>query len=208
VGGSIVPVWAGGRPRWFPEEFAWVVGCTYRGQPRTESEVRNLIGANMSFRRALFARIGGFQARLGRVGDRPVGGEETELCIRAAAVDPTARFILRPQAVVRHHVPMERATLGYFIRRCFAEGLSKAVITRVAGQTAALASERGYATRTLPVGVLHGLHDALRGDPWGVARAAAIIGGLAWTTAGYGVGLLRSGPRGPRSSKATTHPGM
>ena len=34
VGGRAVPVWSSGRrPDWFPEEFDWVVGCTYRGLP-------------------------------------------------------------------------------------------------------------------------------------------------------------------------------
>ena len=34
VGGRTVPIWASGRrPAWFPEEFDWVVGCTYRGLP-------------------------------------------------------------------------------------------------------------------------------------------------------------------------------
>ncbi|HEX9374353.1 MAG TPA: glycosyltransferase family 2 protein, partial [Roseiflexaceae bacterium] len=31
VGGAILPLWSDGRPGWFPDEFAWVVGCTYRG---------------------------------------------------------------------------------------------------------------------------------------------------------------------------------
>ncbi len=34
VGGLTRPLWAtGARPRWFPEEFDWTVGCTYRGMP-------------------------------------------------------------------------------------------------------------------------------------------------------------------------------
>lgn len=34
VGGRTEPLWASGRrPGWFPEEFDWVVGCTYRGLP-------------------------------------------------------------------------------------------------------------------------------------------------------------------------------
>src|SRR5215207_1254727 len=33
VGGSADPVWPETRPPWFPREFDWVVGCSYRGQP-------------------------------------------------------------------------------------------------------------------------------------------------------------------------------
>src|SRR5437660_56519 len=31
VGGRVVPSWASKRPIWFPEEFYWVIGCSYRG---------------------------------------------------------------------------------------------------------------------------------------------------------------------------------
>ena len=33
VGGAIGPLWQTQRPGWFPTEFDWVVGCTYRGMP-------------------------------------------------------------------------------------------------------------------------------------------------------------------------------
>ena len=52
VGGSVTPNWSGTRPRWFPPEFDWVVGCSYQGMPETRAPVRNFIGTNMSFRRA------------------------------------------------------------------------------------------------------------------------------------------------------------
>lgn len=191
VGGAIEPAWAARRPRWFPPEFDWVVGCTYRGLPRAVALVRNPIGANMSFRRQLFDAIGGFSESLGRVGETPVGDEETELCIRAVHHDARARFLYRPGAIVRHHVPTSRATWRYFMSRCYAEGLSKAVITRSVGRGPGLASERSYATRTLPAGVARGLADLVRGDPWGAARAAAIIAGLLVTTAGYVIGSIQ-----------------
>jgi GT2 family glycosyltransferase len=191
AGGSIIPIWAAGRPRWFPTEFDWVVGCTYRGLPTRDAVVRNPIGANMSFRRALFDAIGGFRDGLGRIGDTPVGGEETELCIRAVQHDPRTRFLYIPAATVRHHVPAGRGTWRYFVRRCFAEGQSKATITRTVGRGSGLASERAYATRTLPAGIFNGLASLVRGDPWGAARALAIVAGLTVTTAGYVIGSVK-----------------
>ena len=44
-GGAIEPVWPAGRPHWFPEEFDWVVGCTYRGLRTRPGAVRNVISA-------------------------------------------------------------------------------------------------------------------------------------------------------------------
>ena len=64
-------------------ELDWIIGCTYTGQPTAQAEVRNLMGCNMSFRREVFERVGGFAEDIGRIGKNPLGCEETELCIRA-----------------------------------------------------------------------------------------------------------------------------
>ena len=190
VGGAILPVWDV-HPRWFPPEFAWVVGCTYRGMPSSRAAVRNLIGANMSFRRELFAEVGGFLSGVGRIGTRPLGCEETELCIRARAARPEGQFVYQPLARVDHHVPRRRAGWRYFLARCYAEGLSKARVVRESGAAAGLSAERSYASRTLPRGVLSGLVAAatLR-DPAGAVRAIAIVVGLMTTASGFCAGRL------------------
>jgi glycosyltransferase involved in cell wall biosynthesis len=191
VGGAIEPMWLDGRPNWFPEEFNWVVGCTYRGMPWTTAPVRNLIGCNMSFRRRVFEAISGFRSGIGRVGIRPVGCEETEFCIRAGQRWPQGVLLYEPRARVHHRVPTSRARWSYFRSRCYAEGLSKALVSRFVGARDGLASERTYTWRTLPHGVIRGLIDTLlRRDPAGLARAAAIIAGLAVTTAGYLAGTV------------------
>ena len=43
-----------------------VVGCTHSGMPRKREAVRNLVGANMSFRRDVLVELGGFDSGLGR----------------------------------------------------------------------------------------------------------------------------------------------
>lgn len=186
VGGAITPVWPKGRPRWFPNEFDWVVGCTYRGFPQASSTVRNLIGCNMSFRRKIFTYIGGFRAGIGRHGTRPLGCEETELCIRAHQQWPDRSFLYVPEAAVHHRVTDNRAQWKYFRKRCYSEGISKAHVSRFVGTDDGLASERTYVLQVLPQGILHGLKDTLCDlDRMGVVRAGAIVAGLALTTAGY-----------------------
>jgi len=183
VGGAIVPVWASERPRWFPEEFDWVVGCTYLGManatPSEPAPVRNLIGCNMSFRRAVGEAVGGFRDGIGRVGSKPVGCEETEFCIRANGLFAEQHFLYMPAARVFHHVSANRATWGYFRARCYAEGVSKALIGRYVGRQSGLATERSYATRTLPLGVLRALRYG------NIRRAGAIVAGLLLTASGY-----------------------
>ena len=184
VGGRIDPEWATARPNWWPQEFDWVVGCSYTGQGT--GVVRNLIGANASFRRELFSD-GGFVTGIGRSSSvqRPVGGEETEFCIRAAKTHPGGVFILDDHASVAHHVSPARQSFSYFRSRCFSEGLSKAQVTESVGTEDGLASEWSYSTATLPMAVLRNLRRALGGDVAGLSTAAAIIVGLAYTTAGY-----------------------
>jgi len=190
VGGAIEPLWQSGRPAWFPGEFDWVVGCTYRGTPRTVEPIRNLIGANMSFRREVFAEAGGFRSGMGRIGTFPAGCEETELCIRARQCSPGKVMLYNPAARVKHRVSAHRAQTSYFRTRCYAEGLSKALVSRLVGAGDGLASERTYTLRTLPQGVWCGISDAVvRREGAGLGRALAIVAGLAITTIGYIMGL-------------------
>jgi hypothetical protein len=189
VGGAVEPAWQAARPSAFPPEFDWVVGCTYRGMPEERAPVRNLIGANMSFRRDVLIGAGRFRSGIGRVGIRPLGCEETELCIRASRLWPEGVFLFEPAARVSHRVPPSRAGCRYFGSRCYAEGWSKAIVSRLVGSGEALATERAYVVRTLPRAVLRGLRDGvLHGDPAGFGRAAAVMAGLGCTIAGYVAG--------------------
>ncbi|MGA2520242.1 MAG: glycosyltransferase [Acidimicrobiales bacterium] len=206
AGGLVNPLWAGGeRPRWFPPEFDWVVGCSHRGLPEVVAPVRNPIGASMSMRRRLFDELGGFDTAMGRVGTLPLGCEETEFAVRASQHMAGIVFLHVPQAVVDHHVGPERARVGYFLRRCYAEGLSKAAVTRRAGAGDALSSERHYTAVTLPRAVVAGLVEALRGDPSGALRSAMVVAGLAAAGLGYGaslaVGRFGAGGGGVRSRR-------
>ncbi|MEV4252763.1 glycosyltransferase family 2 protein [Spirillospora sp. NPDC049652] len=185
--GAPVPTSTGTRPRWFPEEFDWTVGCTYRGLDA--GPVRNLMGGNASFRREMFPLAGGFSSGIGRgVHRRPFGCEETEFCIRLRQRSPESELLLDGDALIWHRVPAERARFSYFRERCYAEGLSKALVTGSVGTRDGLASERAHALRALPRGVLRGLGDACRGDLAGLGRASAITVGLAWTAWGYALG--------------------
>jgi len=186
VAGFVRPDWRGERPGWFPEEFLWVVGCSYRGLPTERAQVRNGIGANMSFRRSVFTAAGGFDANIGRFGADAAGCEETEFSIRARRVDPDGIVLMEPAAVCIHSVGPERTQRAYFRRRCLAEGRSKALVSKLAGSEAALSSERAYVRTVLPSGVIAGVRDLLHGRPAGITRSVAIVEGLLMTAVAYG----------------------
>jgi glycosyltransferase involved in cell wall biosynthesis len=201
VGGAIEGVWEGGQPAWFPQEFAWVVGCTYRGLPVECSPVRNVIGANMSVRREAFDIVGGFHPDVGRIGIHPGGCDETEFCIRIGRRWPGPAVLYDPAIRVRHHVPRERAHWRYFLSRCYAEGQSKAVVVALAGGSA-LSTETNYASRVLPAGVLREVCDACtQRNAAALARAGAMVVGLAATTAGFVAGRLAGVSGRVRSSR-------
>jgi glucosyl-dolichyl phosphate glucuronosyltransferase len=190
VGGELEPLWPKGRPRWFPEEFDWVVGCTYRGLPNQRAPIRNLIGANMSFRREVFDQVK-FYSGIGHTANNPFGGSDPDFCIRVGQCFPGKILLYEPQALVYHHVDEKRTYWRYFCLRCYNEGLSKSVLTRRVGSRVGLSSERRYTLHTLPMAAWQGLVDTLHGDGSGLGRTVAILAGLTITTTGYLVGILR-----------------
>lgn len=198
VGGHVAPNWRAPRPSWFPEEFLWVVGCSYAGLPRSRAAIRNPIGANMAFRRSVFGRSGGFDPGMGRLGKDAAGCEETEFSIRAARDLKDARILLEPTAGCQHTVTPDRVTRGYFRRRCRAEGRSKALVSQLAGADSALSAERSYVTRTLPRAVLTGLRDVLGGDLSGAARVLVLVEGTALTGTAYVATRVRLAARRSR----------
>jgi GT2 family glycosyltransferase len=189
-GGKITPLWATGRPRWFPTEFDWVVGCSYKGLPEETAAVRNVIGASMMIRKPVLQETGGFLPGFGKVGDVSEP-EETEFCIRAQQRWPQGRWIYVPDAIIQHRVTHERETWRYFLIRCKNEGKGKA---RMVGRDHAretLTSERHYVSRVLPRGVVRGIIEGLRGDMSGFARAAAITIGFTVTAVTFELERLR-----------------
>jgi GT2 family glycosyltransferase len=190
VGGEVQPRWLAGRPSWFPAEFDWVVGCSYLGLPLEAAPVRNLIGCNMSFRRPVLKELAGFRIGIGRIEGRPLGCEETEFCIRVQQRRPGEVLLYLPEARVYHSVPADRGQWSYFLRRCYAEGISKADVTYSVG-AGRLGVELGYSLRVLPAGLWRGLvGSTARNGSGGLARAGAIVAGFALTAWGYLLGRI------------------
>lgn len=130
VGGLIMPVWESNRPKWFPEELDWIVGCSYKGLPQKKAIVRNPIGCNMSFRKTVFQKVGYFREDIGRVGNTLMAHEDTEFAIRIRKKISDAKILYDPASIVYHRVPNSRANLKYIARRSFSEGFSKAFFSR------------------------------------------------------------------------------
>jgi glucosyl-dolichyl phosphate glucuronosyltransferase len=212
AGGALIPRWEGAPVRWIPGEFYWVFGCSYTGLPDRVAPVRNPIGANMAVRASVLEEVGGF-----REGDasnaprelrargvvRAAGNlpDDTDFAIRVRQRRPEAIWLYQPYATVLHTVTPERGSLGYFLRRCYEEGVGKANLSRHIGSQDGLSSERRHLLVVLPRGVARGLGQMLRGDLGGGARATAIVIGLLASATGFLVASL-SGLARSRAAKA------
>lgn len=125
TGGKLIAIWPNNRPKWFPEELDWIVGCTYKGMPENESKIRNPIGCNMSFKKNAIENVGYFKENIGRYGNQLLSGEEAEISIRILNMNPNSHIIYNHKSTVFHKISPKRVNIKYLIKRSFYEGISK-----------------------------------------------------------------------------------
>jgi glycosyltransferase involved in cell wall biosynthesis len=190
VGGTTVPMWELHRPAWSVPELDWVFGCSYAGQPAVRHPVRNVFGGNASFRRDVVDAVGGFPSALGRRGTDQRGCEETELCIRAGRARPQGHFVRRPDAVVHHLVPAERARVAYVLRRCLGEGLSKGRLATRVGVASGTSTERAYVAQLVTRALRRDLRRALAGEASAVSRVVVLGASVTAAAVGFAAGMV------------------
>jgi glycosyltransferase involved in cell wall biosynthesis len=127
VGGRILPLWEAPPPPWILARpgLGWVFSIMDHPEPAPVADagrVPGVWGANMAFRREVFARVGAFDHRLGMRGDKLYRGEELDLVRRA--LEAGFRAAYDPRLVVWHRVPRDRMRRRYVSRLHFqqAEG--------------------------------------------------------------------------------------
>jgi hypothetical protein len=204
VGGRSHPLWPGPAPVWFPEEFYWVVGASYKGMPLQAGPVRNVWSENMAVRREAFDAVGGFRAGFGKTGQRS-RPEDTDLCLRIATANPGQMWRYEPGAEIGHKVPEKRTTVRFYLSRCWHEGRGKAELAALLGSGHSMSAERSHAVKAIPRGALEGIRASLHGrDASGLKRTGAISAGFAAAAAGMLVGTVatRTNRSGRRSDVA------
>jgi glycosyltransferase involved in cell wall biosynthesis len=108
VTGPISPLWKDELVDWFPSEFDWILGATGFSGLEEIKDVRNVFGANMSFRKEAFSSSGVFLTYLGAKGGGASGkhelvGDETELSMRVKK-KTGKRLVFNPGAGIMHKV--------------------------------------------------------------------------------------------------------
>lgn len=123
VGGKILGLWEGPRPPWFPDSRAYLVGIFDPGQHLSPFPEGSLpMTGNLAVRREVIERVGGFDEQAGPKPGRPISGEDSLFAWHALGLG--FRIFYQPEAVVHHRVPRARMKRGFYLRRCFREGIS------------------------------------------------------------------------------------
>ena len=146
VGGTVLPIWLAKKPDYLPEELYWLVGLTYDGFAKEGvTEVRNALGANMSFKREVFEKVGSFSQDFGfaRKGASYIQAEEPEFALRMKNKFGKG-FIYNPEFVVYHKVSKQKTRLRILLKRAFYQGYSKALLKRLSPSPKPLATEEVY----------------------------------------------------------------
>ena len=125
-GGRIYPNFETNRPRWMSKYLVPLTSSIDWGDSVKLFTGRSYpIGANMAFKRSVFAQCGGFNTSLGRVGKNLAGAEEKDLFYRITEQGGKVYYV--PDAVVHHYVPDSRLTFQFFKKQSLGIGQSERV---------------------------------------------------------------------------------
>jgi GT2 family glycosyltransferase len=129
IGGRVLPLWRGERPRWLPEHRSrhWaVIALVDEGLEPFEWTRMLPIGANMAFTRLAFETVGPWNNTVGRKAGTLLGQEVREWCLRAR--EKGLRGYYAPASVVRHVIHADRLNKTYFRRWFYWRGVSRALM--------------------------------------------------------------------------------
>jgi glycosyltransferase involved in cell wall biosynthesis len=127
VGGKMTPEWVAGKPGFLPEEFYWLIGVNHRWFADPMEEVRNTYASNISFRKEIIKKLGGFDSNVGRQGEREIQATESEIGTRLQQ-EFDRGVIYNPEAKVAHKIFDYRTKQNWIVKRAFWQGYSKRVL--------------------------------------------------------------------------------
>lgn len=124
AGGRIIAEYPSGRPRWMSRwtERPIANPMDYGNEVRPFPHGALPGGGNMAFRREVALQFG-FDTELGRVGGKPIGGEENDFFLRLREAGIELWYV--PRAVMWHIIPEEKLTPAYLNRLAYHIGISQ-----------------------------------------------------------------------------------
>jgi len=165
AGGDAYPVWPDGKaPAWLPGLLSYNLGITrFNRRKIIRCRYPNYpFGVNISFRAESVRQLEGFSNHLGRAGDRPLAGEEQELCMRLEKAGLKVLYV--PHASVDHFIRPEKLTRRWFESRSRCEGENKAFIESFHSTSWQLIIRLTWRLFVLGAGILGSLAFSLLGE--------------------------------------------
>jgi glycosyltransferase involved in cell wall biosynthesis len=130
LGGQVLPIWEAERPAWLSDGLLGYLTMVDLGPGRKPVDsLTGIVGANMIVPRRLLVATGGFSIRLGRKGRSLLSNEELDLKRRLAEMG--YRALYASDVRVEHHIPRERLSRRWFLRRLYWQGRSDALLRRI-----------------------------------------------------------------------------
>lgn len=130
VTGPAFPLWKDGEADWLPKEFYWIISCTDWSNLHKLTDVRNVWGMNMSFRREAFISSGGFLPDIGGIQGKRLHSEEVELSERIRRITKK-RIVFSPDVTVQHKVYKYRLTPRYIAKTSYWIGYTRQGLKRI-----------------------------------------------------------------------------
>jgi GT2 family glycosyltransferase len=125
VGGRVMAYGQQGLPDWLPREYNYLASVF---DPVDEPcELKKVMGANFAVRKKIFDSVGGFDSRLGRKGNKLLGGEEVELFIRIR--NAGYKIFYTPYSTVLHKISI-KLNPEYIEDYAYWLGVSEAIIDK------------------------------------------------------------------------------
>lgn len=123
IGGKILLKYLDKKPGWYNPFMASLLGYFNKGDKEQIFSKDYFRGSNMSFRKEVFEKHGGFNTSLGRVGKNLMGNEEKELFYRFKSKGEEMWYV--PSTVVYHLVPIERTYSSFVKKQAIGTGISQ-----------------------------------------------------------------------------------
>lgn len=136
VTGPCMPLWENPAMGWLPDEFTWILSCTSWFQSSQITEVRNLWGMNMSFRREAFIASGLFSTVIGAKeagkgsGWKKITAEESELSLRIKKCTGK-RMVYNPDVRLRQKVEKFKVSTPWIARKSWLIGCERGMLKRL-----------------------------------------------------------------------------
>lgn len=129
-GGRIEVLFEDLRPTWLRDELLGFLGQLNRFDHIAALTLpgTSFYGGNFGFKKSVCARIGNFDADLGRKGSDNTGGEEVDFYRRLLAAD--FRVWWTPEAVIHHRIQAVKLDRRYFLDLHYRQGRMEAIRKR------------------------------------------------------------------------------